>query len=119
MRYFYEPDKKVKSRFGQIYCCPNTLFDLGTLYLKDDLGLIVVQAEFDNVTKQVSFGPIDPGLAHDIYIQTGFEDYFSKHAGKMTGDGCYPVVNVRKVMWALRMKPLKRELWEQELQRLL
>ena len=30
----------------------------------------------------------------------------------MATDGLYPTVTIRQIMWALKMKPIKRERWE-------
>lgn len=54
---------------------------------------------------------IDPWLTDDIYLSSGFKKYFDDHADKCT-DGLYPTVTVRQIMWALRMKPIKKEKWE-------
>ena len=37
---------------------------------------------------------------------------FPGNAKRKNKDGLYPTVTVRKLMWALRMKPLKKERWE-------
>ena len=34
------------------------------------------------------------------------------HAKKKDSHGYFPTVTVRQLMWALRMKPLKKERWE-------
>ena len=118
MRYFYEP-VEAEPEFGIIYHCDDELFDLGTLYLSDNIGLIVVQFQIDPVNKTFKFGPIDPGLANDIFKQPGFREFFLRFADKPDGARRYPVMNVRKVMWSLRMKPLRKDSWERELQALL
>ena len=41
-----------------------------------------------------------------------FLEYFRENAKRKNKDGLYPTVTVRKLMWALRMKPLKKERWE-------
>lgn len=43
-----------------------------------------------------------------MYIGTG--EY--AHARKKDSHGYFPTVTVRQLMWALRMKPLKKERWE-------
>ena len=118
MRYYYEPTK-AEPKYGVIYHGPSEVFDLGTLYLSDGLGLVVVQLQFDELNKSFKLGPLDPGLANDIYVQPGFREFFLEFAKPVTPGGEYPVVNVRKVMWSLRMKPLRKDIWEQDLQRLL
>ena len=51
-----------------------------------------------------------------IFIKTGgFKDYFLEHAEHENAHKLYPTVTVRQIMWALRMKPLKREWWENDI----
>lgn len=40
-----------------------------------------------------------------------FKKYFDMRSGMAT-DGLYPTVTIRQIMWALKMKPIKRERWE-------
>ena len=56
--------------------------------------------------------PIDPWLTDKIYLHDGFKEYFDSHAKRKNQNGEYPTVTVRQIMWALRMKPLKKERWE-------
>lgn len=46
-----------------------------------------------------------------IYLNLGFKKYFDERA-KTATDGLYPTVTVRQIMWALKLKPIKRERWE-------
>lgn len=41
----------------------------------------------------------------------GFKEFFDSRAGECT-DGLYPTVTIRQIMWALKIKPMKRERWE-------
>lgn len=61
--------------------------------------------------KYFFWSTIDPYLIDDIFAQDKFSEYFKEHAGPCT-DGLYPTVEVRKLMWALSMPPLKKEFWE-------
>lgn len=91
----------------------NPVYDAATLFTIDNDGLAVVQQQFDETTKHTWWGPItDPSLIRDIYYHPKFKDYFGQHSGKYNQDGNYPTVTVRQIMWALRMKPLKKERWE-------
>ena len=74
-------------------------------------GLAVIQQRYDEVTKQTWWEEIDPWLANDIYLCLGFKEFFEQFAG-YSKDGLYPTVTVRQIMWALKMKPLKKERWE-------
>ena len=39
------------------------------------------------------------------------KEYFDIRSG-MAMDGLDPTVTIRQIMWALKMKPIKRERWE-------
>ena len=54
-------------------------------------------------------------LAGDIYFSPGFLEFFEENAAEPDEIGLYPTVTARKIMWKLRMKPLKKEYWEEEL----
>ena len=71
----------------------------------------MIQQRFDPLSKHSWWGEIDPWLANDIYLNEGFPKYFIANAREAKND-IYPTVPVRKIMWALRMKPLKKEFWE-------
>lgn len=118
MKYFYEPTKDHTENFFQLYHCDHPLFDLCTLYFWDGKGLIVVQQKYDEANKTLSWGPVDSNVANDIFLHPDFPDYFFMNADYGEENG-FPIISVRKLMWALRMKPLKKEEWEQELHGLL
>lgn len=75
-------------------------------------GLCVIQQRYNEETKATYWGPIDPWLTDKIYLRSGFKEYFDAHAKKKDSHGYFPTVTVRQLMWALRMKPLKKERWE-------
>lgn len=116
MRYYYERPKNSLPVYGEIYSCDHPLYNKCTLYLKNNRGLAVIQQRFDPISKHTWWGPVDYWLANDIYEHEKFAEYFREHADKADEQGLYPTVSVRKLMWALRMKPLRKEQWEQELQ---
>jgi len=72
----------------------------------------VIQQRFNEKTKSTYWSAIDPWLTDKIYLRRGFREYFDSHAGRRNQNGEYPTVTVRQIMWALRMKPIKRERWE-------
>ena len=109
MRYYYEKPTNWIQVYGEIYRCEHPLYDECTLYRKDSLGLAVIQQR--HIFKNTYWSSIDQWVANDIYLQEGFNDYFQKYARVAVND-LYPTVTVRQIMWALRMKPLKRERWE-------
>ena len=111
MKYYYEKSNEWIGA-GEIYTCEHPLFNRCTLFRKGNRGLAIVQEHYNNKTKARWWGTVDPWLAGDIYMSDGFEDYFDRNAKERDSNGLYPVMTVRKVMWALRMKPLKKEQWE-------
>ena len=54
---------------------------------------------------------LEPWLTDSLYLNEGFKPFFDKRAGIAT-DGLYPTVTARQIMWALKMKPIRRERWE-------
>lgn len=62
--------------------------------------------------KSTYWTDIDPWLVDALYLHSGFEKFFDERSGKCSSDGLYPTVTIRQIMWALKMKPLKRERWE-------
>lgn len=77
----------------------------------DHKGLAVIQQRYNTKYKSTTWTELDPWLTDDIYTQQGFKAYFNKYAGEPK-DGIYPTVTIRQVMWALKMKPIKRLPWE-------
>ena len=112
MRYFREKPPIEIPLYGERYYCDHPMFSECTLYLKDDRGLGVIQQRFDPVTKRFWWGPVDAWIANDIYLSPKFPSYFEKHATPQNERGLYFTVKVRSLMWALRMKPIAKYLWE-------
>ncbi|MBO7449776.1 MAG: hypothetical protein J6U54_05345 [Clostridiales bacterium] len=111
MKYYYEVHNKQPIK-GKVYECNHPMYNKCTLYLEGDVGLAVIQQRFNELLKMTWWGPIDPGLVDDIYYHPDFSKYFLEFAACKDENGLYPTVQVRKLMWALRMKPLKRQFWE-------
>lgn len=111
MKYYYEPSEGSYGA-GETYICDHPLYNRCTLFRQGWLGLAVIQEHYDERSKARQWGPIAPRLAYDIYINANFMNYFAENASEADEKGVYPTVPVRKIMWALRMKPLKRENWE-------
>lgn len=108
MRYFYQkPDIEVKV-FGEPIHLKHPIYESGTLYLENGKGLIVTQKHFDPERKTCYWGSVDFCIATDIYISKNFSKYFIRNASEKD----YPIFELRKIMWALRMKPLAKEDWE-------
>ena len=107
MRYHYK-----KPVFGRCYICNHPVYNSCTLFEISEKGLAVIQQRFDKETKSTWWGEIDPWLTAELYLHPRFKTYFDERAGTCTDDGLYPTVTVRQIMWALKMKPIKRERWE-------
>lgn len=116
MRYYTERPEFIFSNYGEIYECNHPVYTLCTLYTTiihyKKIGLAVIQQRYNEKDKTTWWGPLAPWLTDPIYTHPKFMDYFLKFASEPDKDGLYPTVTVRQIMWALRMKPLKREPWE-------
>lgn len=113
MKYYYEkPEKWVGA--GKVYSCDHPLYNQCTLFQSGNgkVGLAIIRERYNKRTKARWWGPIEPWLAGDIYLNERFEMYFVDHAKERDSNGLYPTVTVRQIMWALRMKPLRKEEWE-------
>lgn len=111
MRYHYEKPSIYSSIYGKTHICNHPVYNQCTLFIIGDRGLAIIQQRFNKTTKTTKWGEIDPWLVDDLYLHPRFKVFFDKRAGKCT-DGLYPTVTVRQIMWALKMKPIRRERWE-------
>lgn len=111
MRYHYEKPSIYVSMYGTTYLCDHPVYNKCTLFKIDDRGLAVIQQRFDISSKSTSWGEIDPWLTDGLYLHPKFKEFFDKRA-EIDKDGIYPTVTIRQIMWALKMKPLKKERWE-------
>lgn len=111
MRYHYEKPELSAPQFGKLYICDHPVYTRCTLYEIDDYGLAVIQQRFNKTIKHTYWTEIDSWIANDLYLHPKFLDYFNKYAKTCTDD-LYPTVTVRQIMWALKMKPIKRQPWE-------
>lgn len=111
MRYHYEKPKHYSSLYGKRYSCDHSVYDQCTLYLIQNRGLAVIQQRYDHRTKSTWWGEVDPWLVDSIYLHPKFKSFFDERSGTCS-DGLYPTVTIRQIMWALKLKPLKRERWE-------
>ena len=71
----------------------------------------MIQQRYDPKTKQTWWGEIDPWLVNELYLHMGFKKFFDERSDECR-NGLYPTVTIRQIMWALKMKPIKRERWE-------
>lgn len=111
MRYHFEKPTIYGSIYGKIYICDHPVYDKCTLYKIGDKGLAVIQQRCNRKTKRTWWGELDPWLTDALYLHPRFKEFFDERAGECV-DGLYPTSTIRQIMWALKMKPLKRQRWE-------
>lgn len=111
MRYHHKKRDVYLSLYGIPYTCDHPVYNICTLYLIEGKGLSVIQQRYDADTKSTYWTDIDPWLTDDLYLNPHFKAFFDKRAGEGK-DGLYPTVTIRQIMWALKMKPIKKERWE-------
>lgn len=111
MRYYYEKPTLYASMYGDTYICNHPVYDRCTLFKIGQNGLSVIQQRYDQSTKSTTWGEIDPWLVDALYLHKNFKPFFDSRSGPCK-DGLYPTVTIRQIMWALKMKPIKRERWE-------
>jgi len=73
-------------------------------------GLAVIQQRIDS-QKRTWWSETDKNLTGILYLHPKFKPYFDKRAAVCI-NGLYPTVTIRQIMWALKLKPLKKEAWE-------
>jgi hypothetical protein len=112
VRYHWEKPGVYASRYGVEYYCDHPVYNRCTLYKIGDRGLAVVQQRHDEVAKTTWWDRIDPWMTDPIYLNPGFWPYFDERAKAADDHGFYPTVSIRQIMWALKMKPMKKERWE-------
>ena len=97
---------------GFTYYCDHLLFNECTLFLlPNGKGLGVIQQRFNAKLKYTWWGRIDKRINIDISNREGLDEYLNDMAA-YPKDGLYPYVEVRKMMWALRLSPLMKREWE-------
>lgn len=111
MRYHFEKPELYISQYGEVYTINHPLFNRCTLFRIENKGLIVIQQRFNPETKHTWWTEIDPWLTDSIYLNPGFKTLFDERAGE-SKDGVYPIITVRQLMWALKMKPIPKLKWE-------
>ena len=111
MRYHHEKPKHYSSKYGEVYKCNHPVYDTCTLYTIGKRGLAVIQQRYNKHTKATRWTDIDPWLTDMLYLHERFKEFFDERSGECT-DGLYPTVTIRQIMWALKIKPLKRSQWE-------
>lgn len=111
MRYHYKKPRIYASMYGQIYICNHPVYSKCTLYKINNKGLAVIQQRYNPISKTTWWSEIDEWLTDELYLHPGFKEFFNKRSGECV-DNLYPTVTIRQIMWALKMKPIKKECWE-------
>lgn len=111
MRYRYEKPIIYSSSHGFTHNCDHPVYHKCTLFKIGEKGLAIIQQRFDPENKHTWWGEIDPWLTDYVYLHRNFKRFFDERA-KEPIDELYPTVTIRQIMWALKMKPVKRERWE-------
>lgn len=111
MRYHYEKPSIYLSKYGSTYICDHPVYNRCTLYKISDRGLSVIQQRYDLDTKTTWWSEIDPWMTDVLYLHPKFKEFFDERAGAAR-DGIYPTVTIRQIMWALKLKPIRKERWE-------
>ena len=111
MRYHYEKPAIYVSLYGSAYTCKHPVYHKCTLFKIDNKGLAVIQQRFNPDTKKTWWDELDPWLTDELYLHPKFKELFDDRSGECK-DGLYPTITIRQIMWALKMKPIKRERWE-------
>lgn len=111
MRYHYEKPVIYSSMYGTTYICNHPVYDRCTLFKIDNKGLAVIQQRYDSFTKQTWWDELDPWLPDMLYLHPKFRKFFDERSGECVNN-LYPTVTIRQIMWALKMRPIKRERWE-------
>lgn len=114
MKYFYEKPDVWDMNPGETVNVDHPLFNRCTVFREDDTGIMIVQQYFNPITKVKWWGPVEPWLSSNVYYNAGFENYFHERATPMDESGLFYITSIRKIMWALRMKPLPKEFWEED-----
>lgn len=109
--YYKRKSTERRLLHATVFKCDHPLYSACTLFKIGDFGLGVVQKRFNDTYKCCWFDTIDPWLANDIYDEPSFMEVFGKLSGPKE-NGFYPVIEVRKLMYKLGMKPMKIQYWE-------
>lgn len=68
-----------------------------------------IQQRYNETLHCTWWGPIDKDLIDKILDSPYFDEFWEDTA---RSSGLDHVIEIRRIMWALHMKPLPRELWE-------
>lgn len=110
---YYKPGGKGEAK-GVTHYCDHPLYNDCTLFmLPDGRGLAVIQQRFNSKVKYTWWTRIDETLNIDISSSPELAAYLEENAHFPSEDfDLYPTAEVRKVMWALKLPPMKKQAWE-------
>ena len=111
MRYHHQAPNIYLGLYGRRYICDHPVYNSCTLFEIGEKGLAVIQQRYDAEIKSTWWSEIDPWLTDELYLHSGFKEFFDLRANKPK-DGLYPTVTIRQIMWALKLKPLPKAKWE-------
>ena len=111
MRYHFTMPDHIPPNAAELYLCNHPVYSRCSLFKINEKGLAVIQQRYDPETKHTYWTEIDKELTGVLYYHQNFGKFFFSNAAEPT-DGLYPTVTLRKMMWAMRMKPLPKEPWE-------
>lgn len=94
-----------------IYRCDHILYNDCTLFRDGNVGLAVIQQRHNPVLKTTWWSTLDKKLIKEIMDSPEFPEVFRAKSG-VCKCGIYPTVEVRKLMYALKKKPIPKERWE-------
>lgn len=107
MRYHYEKPPIYLSMYGKTYICDHPVYSKCTLFKMNDRGLAIIQQRYNPINKTTWWGEVDPWLTDELYLHPKFMGFFNDRSGEPTNN-LYPTVTIRQIMWALKMKPIKK-----------
>ena len=115
MRYYTERPDGAKPHSIYFQRSSHPLYNSCRLCrISDEEGLAIVQLRFNPNLKVFWYDAPDSWIMDELLKHPGFSNYVFEHADECKDD-VYPTVTVRQVMYALKMKPLKKEWWERSL----
>ena len=107
MKIHYKEETFEIPKYSKIHFQNLKLYSRGMLYERDGIGLVIVELKFDEKRKSFYYDAISGALSNRIYENDGFVKYFEENADSPK-NGLYPSADARKVLWALKMPPLKK-----------
>ena len=112
MKYYYEkPENWISA--GRIYYCDAPTYNYCTLFRNGNVGLAVIQEHYSKDKKARWWGPVEPWISGELWRHKDFGKFLIDNSGEPNEKGVFPTIQLRKLMWRLRMKPLRKEFWEE------